>query len=323
MNGTPPSSQIQIIAPFKAALEWMKMMLFQPFDLAKWLAIAFTAFLAGNFGGSFGFGGRSHFPNFNYRFQKDAMSPGTWDIAPWAIGLVAGIGLLALALGIVWAWVSARGRFMLTDCVVKNRGAIAEPWNEYRREGNSYFLFSLIVGFCFLALIGIVGLCWVLLGGMFDAQDGGAASVAFILIIAVLALLSLVFTILFAVISSFMVPVMYRRRCTAREAFFDVAKLIAANPGPILLFVLFGIALVIALGIIGTVIACVTCCIGGLPYISTVILLPAIVWLATYKLLFIRQFGDAYDVWAGVAAPVQTAEPLPPPTQPPPPPAAS
>jgi hypothetical protein len=50
-----------------------------------------------------------------------------------------------------------------------------------------------------------------------------------------------------------------------------------------------------------------------LPYISTVILLPAIVWLAAYKLLFIRQFGDAYDVWATVAAPAAAVEPLPPP----------
>ena len=110
-----------------------------------------------------------------------------------------------------------------------------------------------------------------------------------------------------------MVPVMYRRRCLAKEAFLDVSKLVLANPGPFLLFVLFGIALFIALAVVGSIIACVTCCIGGLPYISTVILLPGIVWLAAYKLLFIRQFGDAYDVWATIAAPVQAAEPLPPP----------
>jgi hypothetical protein len=51
-----------------------------------------------------------------------------------------------------------------------------------------------------------------------------------------------------------------------------------------------------------------------LPYVSTVLLLPALVWLAAYKLLFLRQFGDAYDVWAGAVAPPQ---PLPPPPNPP------
>jgi tetrahydromethanopterin S-methyltransferase subunit C len=72
-----------------------------------------------------------------------------------------------------------------------------------------------------------------------------------------------------------------------------------------------------ALAVIGTLVACMTCCIGGLPYISTVLLLPAIVWLAAFKLLFLRQFGDAYDVWAtpGVATPV-TEPNAPPPITP-------
>ena len=50
------------------------------------------------------------------------------------------------------AWVGARGRFIFTDCIVRNRGAVVAPWTEYRREGNSLFLFSLVVA---LALIAI------------------------------------------------------------------------------------------------------------------------------------------------------------------------
>ena len=45
----------------------------------------------------------------------------------------------------VLMWIGSRGRFIFTDCIVRNRGAIAEPWREFRREGNSFFLFSLIV----------------------------------------------------------------------------------------------------------------------------------------------------------------------------------
>lgn len=315
MNGTPPA-QIQIIAPFTAALEWMKTMLFQPFDFAKWLTVAFAAFLAGNFGGNFRFNRSWSMPDFNYRFQNDVTSAGgNWEIAPWLIALFAGIGLFVLACAIVWAWVSARGRFMFTDCLVKNRGAIAEPWHEYRREGNSYFFFSLIIGFCGLALAAIVAVAmWLVFGGIFRGEESGGVSVLFIVVVAIIVLVWLVLAIVFSLIFHFMVPVMYRRRCLAREAFFDVLKLIAGHPGPFLLFVLFSIALLLAVSIIGTVIACLTCCIGALPYISTVILLPAIVWLATYKLLFIRQFGDAYDVWATIAPPPPpTPEPLPPP----------
>ena len=312
MNGTPPG-QIQIIAPFTAALDWMKMVLFAPFDIAKWLTIAFAAFLAGNVNANFRFGRFWNTGDWKYSFRKDGDLPWNWDFTPWLVALVGGVVLLALIVGIVWMWVSSRGRFMFTDCVVKNRGAIAEPWHEFRREGNSFFLFTLVVTFCAFVLVGIfAGLMWLLFAGRNSESASWGGPVVIVCII-IFALFWLVFSLLFGLISHFMVPVMYRRRCLAKEAFVDVGKLILANPGPFILFALFGLALLIAVAVIGSVVACLTCCIGGLPYISTVILLPAIVWLAAYKLLFIRQFGDAYDVWATIAAPAHAAEPLPPP----------
>ncbi len=56
---------------------------------------------------------------------------------------------------VVLLWVGCRGRFIFTDCIVRNRGAIAEPWREFRREGNSFFLFSLLVGLIVIAIIAI------------------------------------------------------------------------------------------------------------------------------------------------------------------------
>lgn len=312
MNGTPPA-QIQIIAPFTAALDWMKMVLFAPFDFVKWLTIAFTAFLAGHWGNNFKFGRSWNFPNFNYSFRKDGNLTGNWDFAPWLIALAVGGGLLLLALAIIWMWVSSRGRFMFTDCVVKNRGAIAEPWHEFRREGNSYFIFSLVVGFCVVVILAIFGLLmWFLFLAGRDG-DNFTWGAPMIVCLIMFGMVWLVCSLFLALVSNFMVPVMYRRRCSAKDAFIDVTKLVFGNLGPFLLFVLFGIVLLIAVSLLGTMIACVTCCVGGLPYISTVILLPAIVWLAAYKLLFIRQFGDAYDVWATIATPPTAAEPLPPP----------
>jgi hypothetical protein len=312
MNGTSP--KIQIIAPFTAALDWMKMVLFSPFDIAKWLTIAFAAFLAGHWGNNFRFGRMWNPGDLKYSFRKDGDLPWNWDFTPWLIVLVGGIAVFAIILAVALMWISARGRFMFTDCVVKNRGAIAEPWHEFRREGNSFFLFSLVIAFCAFVFFAIVALlCWFLFGGVLRGDEGGAAFVIFVIVAIVVGVVWLACSLFFALVSAFMVPVMYRRRCSAKEAFLDVSKLVLANPGPFLLLVLFGIALVIALGMIGTLIACLTCCIGGLPYVSTVILLPGIVWLAAYKLLFIRQFGDAYDVWAGIVPPTQATEPLPPP----------
>src|SRR4051812_22954203 len=143
----------------------MKMMLFRPFDFAKWLTIAFAAFIGGHWGNNFRVGQFWNRGDWNYRFRKSGFSPGFSEVEPWLIALIAGLVLFGLVLGVVLAWVSARGRFMFTDCIVKNRAAIAEPWHEFRREGNSYFVFTLVVGLCFFVLLAIMVLCgWLVFG---------------------------------------------------------------------------------------------------------------------------------------------------------------
>ena len=71
---------------------------------------------------------------------------------------------------------------------------------------------------------------------------------------------------------------------------------------------------------IACLLTCVTCCLAAIPYVGTVILLPLFVFRQAYLLLFVRQFGPEYDVWAGLAPAVPVAPPvqaMPPPTQPP------
>ncbi|MEY2506059.1 MAG: hypothetical protein QOH01_388 [Verrucomicrobiota bacterium] len=311
MNGAAP--RIEIVAPFGAAFEWMKAMLFRPFDVAKWLTIAFAAFIAGSWGGgggNFSRVGRLGDGNWKYRATKYGDWP-DWNITPWIIALAIGAGLMVIILSLIWMWVSARGRFVFTDCVVKNRGAIGEPWREYRREGNSYFLFSLVIAACALVCVAVFALfAWIVLGAMHGDRESGAASVVFIVVFVLFVLAGVVVAWFIGLVCHFMVPVMYRRRCSAREAFVDVTRLVFRQPGPFILFVLFMIALTLGVIIVGTIVACMTCCIGGLPYISTVLLLPAIVWLAAFRLMFLRQFGDQYDVWSSALAPAPS--PLPP-----------
>ena len=106
--------------------------------------------------------------------------------------------------------------------------------------------------------------------------------------------------ILINLIFLFMAPVMYRQRCPAPDAARQVLRLIFANPAPFILFCFFGIVLFLAMLVIGCIVTCFTCCIGALPYVGTVILLPVFVTLRAFSLLFLRQFGSAYDVWASL-----------------------
>ncbi|HEX7518610.1 MAG TPA: hypothetical protein VF345_15125 [Chthoniobacterales bacterium] len=296
MNGDKP--KIEIFEPFGAAFELMKKILFQPFDFAKWCVIGFAAFLSGSWGSGF----RLRFPlngNWNFRSTSYHNMPASESLPSWLLPFIIAIAIFVLIWIFVVMWIVSRGRFIFIDCVVKNRAAIVAPWREYRREGNSFFLFSLAVTFLAMVIMTALVLLIVVPLGLFAGGKGTAglgttAVFAFVFI----GLVLLAFTIFFAVVSQFMVPVMYRRRCLAREAFFAVSKLVLARPGPFVLFVLFGIVLVMALVLTSTIVSCLTCCIAGLPYVSSVVLLPAFVWLLAFKLLFLRQFGPEYDVWA-------------------------
>lgn len=314
MNADKP--KIEIFEPFGDAYEMMRRILFQPFDFAKWCVLGFAAFLSGSWGPGLNFNYSSH-KDWSFRSTNYGNSPVS-DSMPWLIPLLIGLGVLILVLVLVFMWIGARGRFIFTDCVVRNRAAIVVPWREYRREGNSFFLFSLVVAV--LAIILIVGLALIIvvpLGLFSDAKGPHEWTPLIVGALLFLGLLWVGAAIFFALVTQFMVPVMYRRRCLARAAFVDVSRLMLSRPGPFVLYVLFGIVLFMAFLIIATILTCMTCCIAGLPYVSSVVFLPALVWLLAFKLQFLRQFGSEYDVWATVesslpAPPELPGEALPP-----------
>jgi hypothetical protein len=308
MNGT--SSSIEIFKPFGEAFELMKKMLFQPFDISKWCVVGFAAFLAGNFGGG---GGGFSWPNGKHGSTAPIPWHGSPDFHrywPWMTGLFVTIFLSIFALVILLMWIRARGTFIFTDCIVHNRGAIKQPWREYRAEGNSYFLFSLVFGFGVLAIFAALICFSVLLIWMVNLPD--TQKTILFVILGVLAFLAwMFFAIVFGLISYFMPPIMYVRRCRALDAFREVLRLVMANLTPFVLFGLFSIVLFLGLMVAGMIAACATCCLAALPYVGSVIMLPAIVWIRAFGLLFLRQFGPEFDVWQG--NPPLPAAPSPPP----------
>jgi hypothetical protein len=307
MNGT--ESKIEIFKPFGEAFELTKKILFQPFDLKKWFVIGFAAWLA-----SLGGGGGS----FNYQPDGEEKVKKVNDAIeqiphPILVACIVAVIVLVLALVVVFAWLRARGGFMFIDCIVKNRGGIAEPWRYFRREGNSYFLFSLLVVLVMLFSAGLLSLPLVIPA----IQNGDflrTHDVYLISAIAAWVLVMVFFVVAWGLITSFMIPLMYRQRCRAWEAFMTVIRLIAAHTGEIVLYCLFWIVLALASLIVGCIAACATCCIAAIPYVGTVILLPVFVLLRSFSLLFLRQFGPECDVWAGFMPPEFAAILMPVPT---------
>src|SRR4030095_13070334 len=240
MNGT--ELKIEIFKPFGEAFELMKKILFQPFDLKQWLVIGFAAWLA-NLGG--GGGGNFNYPN-NGREDAHKLNETIGQIPqPVLITGICVLICLVLLLIVLFAWLRARGRFLLIDCIVKNRGAIAEPWRDFRKEGNSYFLFSLLVVFGLLVFAGLLSLPLVIPAIQNDDFLRNH-DVYLISALAAWILVMIFFVLAWALITSFMIPIMYRQRCGAWQAFTLVIRLIAAHGGEILLYCLFWIVFALA-----------------------------------------------------------------------------
>jgi hypothetical protein len=291
MNDSEP--EIEIFKPFGAAFELTKKILFRPFEFKKWLVFGFAAWLA-----NLGSGGGG----FNYQFYRheeaQKLNHAISQI-PHPI-LILGIFLLiffVLVLVVLFAWLRARGGFMFVDCVVRNRGAIAEPWREFQKDGNRYFLFLLLIAFIFAALLALPLIMLTINGHHNFSLHRDRLDLYVLFAIAGWVFVMLLVIIAWSLIISFMLPVMYRRRCGPYEAFRGAISLIAAYPGEIFLYGLFLIALGIATGLISCFAICLTCCIAALPYIGTVILLPVFVLFRSFSLVFLRQFGPDYDVW--------------------------
>ena len=306
MNGT--ERRIEIFKPFGEAFDLMQTILFHPFNFKKWLVIGFAAFLSGHFGGG-GFNFPSPWGGHPARTQT-FNPPNFEEWKPWWLILIVTAVVIVVALIVIVAWLKGRGVFIFTDCIVRNRATIAAPWREYRKEGNSYFLFTLAVIF---GTITLFGLLFALIAGFgFLTRGHQTMSVTAIALLVLVFLCWIALSFIFAPLMYFTPFVMYRQRCLAVEAFRKVLSLIASNPGPFILFCLFGFVLLLATVVIGIIATCVTCCLAAIPYVGSVILLPVSVCLRAFGLCFLRQFGPEYDVWQTMP------QPEPPPNTPPP-----
>jgi len=296
-----------VIEAIPAAFRRMALVLFQPFDAGKWFVLGFCAWLAQLGGG----GG----PNFNFNVGSGSGEGGDFgEAGRWVeahlgvlILVVVVVFFVAVALGLLITWLSSRGKFMFLDGVVRNRGAVVEPWRQYRAPANSVFWFRVVFGLVMLAGLAVIGgVCLGIAWTDIAREEFGAAAFAAILV-GVLCMIPYIIAIALvsAVLDDFVVPVMYLRGLRVWPAWGVVCReLVRGHVGPVLLFYLMKFVMGMAVGIVALLACCVTCCIAALPYIGTVILLPVFVFMRSYSLCFIEQYGPGWRLFA-----VEAAEP--------------
>ena len=312
---------IDFTKAFDLAWERMVVILFRPFDLGKWCTIGLGAFLAGMLSGGNGFNGGSFNQNFDpnsfkntnvttqtQTFPKVDLNTFNASIAHavsgMQIGLIIFIALIVIAIVFAFIfliyWLGARGQFVFLDNIVRNRGEVAGPWTRYARQANSVFGFYLLVMLVSLLLflpIIVIGIVMALPLFHEHRWPVGGEIAGFVGLGVVYLAMVLVFSIVLFLFREFGIPIMFRQGLLARPAFLATLNLARLHPVSVALFVLLRFALFVAVAIISVIVCCASCCTGLLPYVGTVMLLPALVYVRCFTLDCLAQFGPQYDVW--------------------------
>jgi len=308
---------IDFTRAFDSAWERMLVILFRPFHFGKWCAIGLSAFLAGFLQGGNGLNTSFNTPNFRrdatYNFSSAPAPKLDFNqfnatvnhaMAGLQIGFVIAIALvitgLIFSLILLIYWLGARGQFMFLDNIVRNRGAISWPWRYYRRQANSLLFFYLVLILISLVLfLPILGVALVMGLPLLEHHrwPEGWEIMGFTTLGLVYIAVATVFGFIVFVFREFGIPLMFRQGLLARPAFWESMKLIRLHTAGVVVFVLLRIAIFIGVAILSLIICCATCCIGALPYIGTVILLPVLIYVKCFTLDCLAQFGPQYDVW--------------------------
>ena len=312
----------------QTAWERMTIILFQPFDIGKWGLLGFIAYLAmlaeggvslNNPLSGFGQNAKTH-PYTTYPQSTQALKQFTVWVSdlpnnPWLKFMI----LLAIGYLVVWLvlnWVGCRAQFVLLDNIVRNRAALAEPWQRYGQQGNVWFLFHLVlvvVTFLFLATAGGVFLFlnWSWMSAGRDPAGVEMATIGVLaLVFGVLGIIGM--TILF-LIRTLVQPLYFKQTMSLGTALLAVMTLVVTRPLSIFIYLLLSFAVSLVLGTITcAVFACafcaalpIVCCVSCFPFIGGMLLgmllcqliLPVIVFQRCFQLGVLEQFGPQYDVF--------------------------
>lgn len=301
---------VSVLDPVEDAFGRVTLILFKPFDLGKWFVVGFCAWLACLGQGGGGGGGnfrvpRGHGPGGSIEAVKDFVLANLFWIIPTAIFVIT----ILILVGLLIVWLSSRGRFMFLHCVALNKAEVKVPWAKYRRKGNSLFLFRVVVGLIYFAVMityAALLVSFIVIPASRSSLSGIGVALALSIFLLVLLAVVILFLLIHKFTTDFVVPIMYLRTSSCVEAWREFLGILSGNKCRFLLYILFQIVIGIATALIvvaaAMVTCCCACCILVIPYIGTVLFLPVLIFKRAYSLFYFRRYGAQFDVFVPEAA---------------------
>ncbi len=304
--------RIGYFEPLSRAWERTRVILWQPFDLGKWLLLAFAAWLAGLTTDTGSVAAWKTDSNEYGRRSFEGVAEVWQDLATSAVWLplaVMGV-MIGIAFAVLLLWITSRAKFIFLDNLVRNQAEIAEPWTRHERLGNSLFLWRLCFGVACVVGVMLVALVFFAPAAGFSLHDALAGLSVAAGFLGVLGMM--VFGVVAAFVAltteAFVIPIMYRYEMTVLDAWRAFLPWFRARPAHFVLYGLFVLMLAAVFAVFFSVFCMMTCCLAAVPYIGTALLLP--VWVA-YRLLsveFLAQFHPDFDLFTTL--PVETEAPI-------------
>jgi hypothetical protein len=313
----------------QSAWERMLVILFEPFDIGKWGLLGFNAFLALLAEGGVAINNpipgsnNNEKTSFEFNSTEQALRAfkqfTTWvsDLPnnPWLKIMICA----ALAYVVIWLvlnWVGCRAQFVFLDNIVRNRAALAAPWQRYGHQGNVWFLFH-------LGLVALTALFFATAAGVFlflnwtwisAARDpAGTEAIVAGLALLVFGVLGLIGTAITFLIRSLVLPLYFKQTMSLGTALLAVMSLVFTRPLSLFVYLLLSFVLAILSGFITCCVFmaafCVTlsivCWVSCFPFIGGMLMsmvlcqliLPLLVFQRCFQLGVLEQFGPQYEVF--------------------------
>lgn len=328
---------IKITDLITKSFEHTKHVLFMPFVLKKWLRLLFIAVLAGAISGG-GLGGNSGRDsedkaeasleaNYIGNQEADSADAGTDEASTKtkrsSERLKATVAKLKLYLaeippGILWTvvsltvlvvtglilllmWLSARFKFVWIHDIIHNDAAIAAPFRDYRKQGDSIFKLSIVVGLLFLVLLGIMGV-WVYgtvvaLGSVKNGiANMATAGISFTLVIVAFLAVGIVVLVWNIFVEHFVTPIMMLERSTYLPSWNKFYAVYKSNKWEFWLYLL----VLLGMGIVCSIIEGIVCVIFGIAGVLTAGIIGGIGYLVFAILLKAKIVFVGFAIGAGI-----------------------
>jgi hypothetical protein len=298
---------IDIERPLQRAWARTNARLFSTFDFKRWLSLGFVAWLAAFLTGG---GGSLNLPWWGNSSGSQA-NPQEWlgSLDPGPVILLVCSGLLVVGLILIaMMWIGSRAQFMFLDNVLRDRDEVRAPWREFGARGHRFFVFytwaaSIPVVLALLVVFAALLVFWPELISF--TWPGWPRVMPWLAVLLVLSLLSLVWSVAMLLYRDFGVPILYASDCTAGEAFSQVWAIARAKPGDCALYLLVRIGLALVFGLLANAVVLLTCCVGGLPYLYSVLTLPLAVFRQSFVLDCLAQLEPEYTLWRDTPPPLE------------------